>query len=111
MNPGFLGLRTWLVGVLLGVPVIAAEPPEPRSRDFTRWNRYQVGMVLSGDHVTVQWRGQAVLMHLMGVEAIRPEARDWLKESLAGRSVYIEYDPSGPFDRLGKPCAYLYRAG
>ncbi len=117
-------LRIWSWGVALlawtlsGLPVWAqdAAPAVPKP-DFSGHAACLVSKVVTGDAVVVLVDEQETKVKLIGVSAPaagRPYhevAERFLKNLLAGESVYLEYDDEAPADdREGPVHAYLYRA-
>jgi micrococcal nuclease len=81
----------------------------------------RVDRVVDGDTLHVLVNGQDLTVRLIGintpetvkpdspVECFGPESSDFAKESLGGRTVTLEFDPSqGTTDRYGRTLAYVW---
>ena len=119
--------------------LVACEPGAPSRREPTAENRpnsdlmampldrvtgpFPVMKVVDGDTIWVERDGNRVKVRLIGldtpetqdprkgVQCFGVEASDRAKESMSGRSVYLEADSSqGVTDRFGRELAYVWTA-
>jgi len=100
------------------VVFIEGEPRGPIEQGF------RVSRVVDGDTIHVTRNGQRTKVRLLGIDTpetvhpsepidcFGPEASDFAKERLDGRSVVLEFDPGQPrLDRFGRTLAYVWVDG
>jgi len=108
---------------LLGIAGSVRAADAPSLRDFSKSQAEEVVRIVDGDTVVLLLDGKTTTIRLIGVdtpetvhpqkpvEAYGKEASRFLRNLLAGESVYVEYEPTGShLDKYGRTLAYLYRA-